>query len=231
MIKEQLNLKTYSKSLNKHIFCCQGRFKVSSFSFGFTLAEILITLSIIGVVAAITIPLIHKVNVDRENKVAYRKAFAAASQAISLARANNNITSPCANGNVCNNDNFNAMKDDFKIIKDCNSSNASLCWDMTGEKAMNNTYPSNTAYAFVDSAGMSWATMDGPATGYFQFLVDTNGFRKPNQFGTDRWVLMIDFQSASNPIKVSAYVDQATNVNTCPSLPICYYSSYLDNNQ
>lgn len=231
MIKEQLNLATYSKSLNRNVVRFQSLSKESSFSFGFTLAEILITLSIIGIVAAITIPLLQKSGQDKQYKVGYKKAFASASQAIALARANNNITSPCVNGSVCNNNNFNALKDDFKVLKDCDSSNASLCWDMSGEKAMNNTYPTNTAYAFVDSSGMAWSTFDGPTNGYFQFLVDTNGFKKPNQFGTDRWVLMMDLQSAANPVKISAYVDQATNVNTCPTLPICYYSSYLDNTQ
>jgi prepilin-type N-terminal cleavage/methylation domain-containing protein len=48
---------------------------------GFTLAEVLITLSIIGVVAALTIPgIVHDFQ-ETEQKVAWKKAFSMASQA------------------------------------------------------------------------------------------------------------------------------------------------------
>ena len=52
--------------------------------FGFTLAEVLITLGIIGVVAAMTMPtLINQTN-GAQYKAAYKKALSAISQAITL---------------------------------------------------------------------------------------------------------------------------------------------------
>jgi prepilin-type N-terminal cleavage/methylation domain-containing protein len=56
---------------------------------GFTLAEVLITLSIIGVVAALTIPgLMHNFETTQQ-KVAWKKAFSMASQAGLTLAANN----------------------------------------------------------------------------------------------------------------------------------------------
>lgn len=53
-------------------------------SFGFTLAEVLITLGIIGVVAAMTMPtLINQTN-GAQYKAAYKKALSAISQAVTL---------------------------------------------------------------------------------------------------------------------------------------------------
>ena len=53
-------------------------------SFGFTLAEVLITLGIIGVVAAMTMPTLMNSTQGAQYKVAYKKALSALSQAITL---------------------------------------------------------------------------------------------------------------------------------------------------
>lgn len=52
--------------------------------FGFTLAEVLITLGIIGVVAAMTMPTLMNSTQGAQYKVAYKKALSAISQAIVL---------------------------------------------------------------------------------------------------------------------------------------------------
>lgn len=60
---------------------------------GFTLAEVLITLGIIGVVAAMTLPvLIHKLN-DRANVSGMKKAYSILSQATLSVAAENPIDS------------------------------------------------------------------------------------------------------------------------------------------
>ena len=53
-------------------------------SFGFTLAEVLITLGIIGVVAAMTMPTLMNSTQGAQYKAAYKKALSALSQAITL---------------------------------------------------------------------------------------------------------------------------------------------------
>ena len=51
---------------------------------GFTLAEVLITLGIIGVVAAMTMPTLMNSTQGAQYKAAYKKALSALSQAVTL---------------------------------------------------------------------------------------------------------------------------------------------------
>ena len=52
--------------------------------YGFTLAEVLITLGIIGVVAAMTMPTLMNSTQGAQYKAAYKKALSALSQAVVL---------------------------------------------------------------------------------------------------------------------------------------------------
>ena len=73
--------------------------------FGFTLAEVLITLGIIGVVAAMTMPTLMNQTQGAQYKTAYKKALSALSQAVTL--------------NVALDEwNFADTNDDTNIIKD-----------------------------------------------------------------------------------------------------------------
>lgn len=56
----------------------------SKLNFGFTLAEVLITLGIIGVVAAMTMPTLMNQTNGAQYKAAYKKALSAISQAVTL---------------------------------------------------------------------------------------------------------------------------------------------------
>ena len=53
--------------------------------FGFTLAEVLITLGIIGVVAALTLPSVNQKLEDQRNMAALKKAYSVLQQATNLA--------------------------------------------------------------------------------------------------------------------------------------------------
>lgn len=57
---------------------------------GFTLAEVLTTLMVIGVVAAMTIPTLMNSTDDQQNKVAYKKAMSVLSQGIQMLTAQEN---------------------------------------------------------------------------------------------------------------------------------------------
>ena len=58
--------------------------KIMTKRFGFTLAEVLITLGIIGVVAAMTMPTLMNSTQGAQYKAAYKKALSALSQAVTL---------------------------------------------------------------------------------------------------------------------------------------------------
>ena len=57
---------------------------LKSFKSGFTLAEVLITLGIIGVVAAMTMPTLMNSTNGAQNRTAYKKALSVLSQAVVL---------------------------------------------------------------------------------------------------------------------------------------------------
>ena len=58
--------------------------RLSNIRDGFTLAEVLITLGIIGVVAAMTMPTLMNSTQGAQYKAAYKKALSALSQAVTL---------------------------------------------------------------------------------------------------------------------------------------------------
>lgn len=202
----------------------------------FTLAEVLITLGIIGVVAAMTIPtVINKTN-DLEYKVAYKKAFSIASQAWLMALKDEVIPD---HSSYWDNTNkiavFNAFKSYFKVTKTCTSGDNSSCW-ASGDKYFNCPYDENV-YAFVDSSGMSWSWtgMDG---GFGDsILVDANGLKSPNKLGQDRFVFGIP--SGTVPQSLEPLPDclgtstsdcgGLSYTNACPNVVShpCYYTSWL----
>lgn len=204
----------------------------------FTLAEVLIVLGIIGVVAEMTIPtLMHNVQ-DQVFKVSYKKAFSVASQALMLANNDDLMTArPSWADETTNRANFNALRQQFKVARTCDT-DVSQCWDMSGEKAYGIPSSTNTP-GFVDNSGFVWIATNesGGFTG--GVVVDTNGLKKPNKYGKDRFLISI--YSADDgtgmPYKVvpwfgtgcdSATGDCITTSGCCPSGK-CYYTSWLTN--
>ena len=190
------------------------------FKKGFTLAEVLITLGIIGVVASISIPILQKNIEDAQYKTAYKKAFSDLSNA--LAQANEDYSLIYAQTSTPRPSNFDknflTIMSKFKTTKQCTNNNNSLCWDSTGEKyglGYSSGYPDASGYAFIDASGRAWSQYYSGSPSLF---VDTNGFKKPNQWGKDRFALsIIDKNGAliGIPIKVKPTNDNI--VNACTS--------------
>lgn len=201
---------------------------------GFTLAEVLITLGIIGIIAAITIPSLIKNTQETEYKIAYRKAYSVATQAFLSANQQNlmvsreNATLP-ANKMA----NFAAFKSQFNVAKDCNSGDNSDCW-AAGETFY--TTPASSLPSFIDNSGMSWSMYT--SAGWDGMLLDTNGFKKPNKYGYDRFYFFV-FDSNNNgqngiPIKISPHGDiNSYDASVCPSGNVhpCLYTTWLFKNQ
>ena len=162
---------------------------------GFTLAEVLITLGIIGVVAALTIPTLISKYQETQFKAAYKKAYADLNQVLLQAFANNEI--PYRTSRYSENSTqkeFDLIKKGFKVSKSCELDNFYECWSdgdtlCGGECSpdVENGLPTPTLsrWAFVDLAGRAWAPYSRNENIY---LVDTNGSSKPNIFGQDRWI-------------------------------------------
>lgn len=207
--------------------------------YGFTLAEVLITLVIIGVIAAITIPtLIHSYE-QQYWKNAYKKSFAIANTAwISARNQNLIINRPSWTDANSKNTNFLAFRDQFKITKNCTANDNSNCWP-AGESIWGVTTPHSNAYAFIDTSGMVWSQESSDNTAGGLILVDINGNKAPNKYGRDRFILIpltstdrytdltwVQTPQSGDISKISPAPDETATHSSCPS-GSCYGTSWL----
>ncbi len=166
--------------------------------FGFTLAEVLITLGIIGVVAALTIPTLMA-NYQKQvwiNKL--KKTYSVLNEGYKQIYANEGCTdmtctSFLGNGLFLDLGNEEAKNKFVSTFKLSNVNNSNLL------NYKVNTGGGNTGYTFYDFLGfpvtLSGTTADGSIIAFisaFVFggavLVDTNGLRGPNEVGRDIFV-------------------------------------------
>ncbi len=212
----------------------------------FTLAEVLITLGIIGIVAAMTLPVLIQKQQDVQFKAAYKKAYSDLSQAFALAIAEDrmpyrvNKYDEQATGKE-----WDIMKEAFKVTKECDKNNTYDCWkpgDTLCGGSCTSGNPSDgiseegapregNVPSFVDASGRSWTLLGVRENIY---IVDTNGFKGPNKFGKDRWYFVLGDKKGnriSNGIAVKVIVDtddKLTRDSFC-KYPPCYYRSWLLN--
>ena len=170
---------------------------------GFTLAEVLVTLGIIGVVSAMTIPSLtqnwqKKSYVTQLHKVynVFQQAFweeINEKQALNLTEAG--LT--CGAGS--NGKEF--LHEHFKVVKDCGMNNSSGCF-ATSYRSINGRTTNNQTFwgynvsiaggaSIAFDNGWGWAGMN-PDTGTLGIIyVDTNGPKGPNISGRDLFVMAV----------------------------------------
>lgn len=152
---------------------------------GFTLAEVLITLLIIGIVASLTIPAIIQDTQNAELKIAFKKSFAEISQAAELLRRDNGGT---LLGVFKDDDEDNAMltiKPYFSLIKYCPTYDVD-CWPVASGYSGRTLVLKNGA--LITTTGSDW--VNSYCTNQFNnnclgLTVDVNGFKGPGKDGKD----------------------------------------------
>lgn len=159
----------------------------------FTLAEVLITLGIIGVVAAITIPTLINRTHEKEYVSALKKSFSVLANAQSLAENEEGsvmswsyTSDEAQNAKIV----FDNLKPHLSILKDC--AYADGCWAPTVYSCNNAGGPWN-----LTNTERYWFTLtDGTFVGILApsapsdaspiaFYIDVNGIKKPNAVGID----------------------------------------------
>lgn len=156
---------------------------------GFTLSEVLLVLSVIGVVAALTIPTLLQKTSDAQLKAGWRKTFADISQAaMSLT-----LDSGGALAGLFITE--NVMKDKFanyfSVLKNCNGGSNMGCWHNDNSwKNINGNNMSETGPSLVlNNGSLLLFHVDNtacPASGRCGWIAaDVNGQSKPNVIGRD----------------------------------------------
>lgn len=173
-----------------------GSFKLQKIK-GFSLSEVLITLVIIGVVAAITIPVLNQ-NIENQHYIsAYKKMYSSLSQ-MYLRLQNDN------GGNV--EGIFNSTDDYPRILQNyfvgskvCQSGkNTDICWHRKWYTYSGSVATSDennfSSLILADGSVMLFLHMNSSCTGSLELKsnigcarirVDINGDRKPNRIGKD----------------------------------------------
>lgn len=171
--------------------------------FAFTLAEVLITLGIIGIIAAMVVPtLINNVQTAQYQN-AWKKAYSNFNQAFNLIKNENGGTIKGAFTTA--NDFRDLFSEKMAYIKKCDSTESQGgCWNMRGGYRLDTGAQYGTdAWWFNSSYNPSIVLKDGSAIffdvytpaytcnnsgGYpycARVYLDTNGLKPPNTFGKD----------------------------------------------
>jgi len=151
---------------------------------GFTLAEVLITLGIIGVVAAMTIPTLMNSTGEAQFKAGLKKSVAVLNQAITMTVALDSVDfSSLTSGALANTTSIlNMFGKRTKYITAAPGSNT---FD-----AMGSNFNAAGRYVvfFQDGSAISWSTAAGTpactAGAPCSMVVDVNGLKGPNVLST-----------------------------------------------
>jgi len=187
--------------------------KIKTF-IAFTLAEVLITLGIIGVVAALTIPTLIKTYQQQVVTTSLQKFYSTIQQAIKLSEADNGQiatwTFPATdyNGSPAN------LTVTFlntyilpylKVAKNCDLAITTDCWNPVNKmNGTSNAWLSNSnaniaKYSLQNGQEIAFLSYTAAiGVGVVQVLVDINGPKPPNMVGNDVFLFLIAQQAASN---------------------------------
>lgn len=204
---------------------------------GFTLAEVLITLGIIGVVVAMTMPSLVAHYRDKQTVVALKKFYSSMSQALNAAIAKNGETESWGADNFVNSgdsDTGDTSTDDannkdverasispfikeLKLLKDCGRK-ADGCFTDVKIKRLNGTDDRNierqTRYYKVILSDGTMLALSGEelaATSNFEIWVDINGSKSPNTLGKDVFMFAI----RNNKFEPYSTVSTGDMINIC----------------
>ena len=194
----------------------------------FTLAEVLITLVIIGVIAALTIPNLMQKYQEQATVKKVQKFYSTLSNAYSLAMKENG---PASEWGLTGENQESAekiynllFKPYFKITKDCGIDNTGNCIANIYYKYLNNEIsrfnysmltPVVTYKVTLEDGSAVW--WKGPAGDLFPPYIyyDVNSHKEPNQFGVDVFSFaVINNSIVPKGIQNGSYSNEAFN-STC----------------
>lgn len=206
----------------------------------FTLAEVLITLGIIGIVAAMTIPTLIKNTQDMEFKTTFKKTYSEINSAIVQIKQDNGGTLKNFCTQLDSSSILQAFSPYFKILSTCTNNASYQCFAeahlMSGSSATAYS-PSltnaGTIALFTLTNGVNIAIQIHSANCSFAngnncgwILIDTNGMKPPNRFGKDLYGVSILEDKILPFGAINAYGSGASSCNSSSTGYSCS-SEYL----
>lgn len=168
----------------------------------FTLAEVLITLGIIGVVAAMTIPTLINNYQKQETVSRLQKIYSIISSAVKMSELQNGSSTTWDSPTIDNDltqstdwwNKYFIPYANLSVIKTCTTANSSECWP-SDSKWLDGA--SNSTTYFLD-----WVLADGITMNfrplnsqYGGIMVDINGLKKPNIMGRDEFYIIVSYKA------------------------------------
>ena len=186
----------------------------------FTLAEILITLGIIGVVAAMTIPVLSNNIRGRRLETQFKKAYSELNQAARAFYADTDMPFRDYQDSVYDGS-YTSTKSLAKFMEYYKGVTTNTKWNSRQFDSLNNLknlnlngqevaqWPCDESNVFTDMVGRLYS-MDNMAAIYkFPFgpkiCVDINGIDKPNKWGVDRFVFVFTENNTIVPYAGSSW--------------------------
>lgn len=173
---------------------------MTKFNKAFTLAEVLVTLMIIGVIASITIPSLRKNTDQRENIAGMKKAYSTLSQAIIMSEGDNGSSKRWAYAGDSGAFYNNYLKPYLNTTKDCGVDEE--CFGDIIKNPNGNNYGAGY-YKIIMADGSRWIFETNEAD-HTHVVIDVNGSKKPNIVGSDVFTFTIT---------KTAFVDTFHNVS------------------
>lgn len=170
---------------------------------GFTLAEILISLAVIGIVAALTLPALINNYKEKSTVIKLKKIYSTLSNAYNLALIEHGSYAQWVSSDKTKLENqrafFNSMKPYLKISKVCEFEEGCLTkdWLKTLDGRNYNMYDQTQEYKFVLNDGTSvwfYVNMDSMNG---NIKVDIDGKKGPFVFGKDVFIFDISSKGIS----------------------------------
>ena len=176
---------------------------------GFTLAEVLLTLVTIGIVAAITIPLFVQIYKDQVTSAQLKKTFGILSQAVRMAEAHNGEIDDWDLGEADTPEGglklYNYLVPELIRYKDCKGEQGCFADNyLTLQGTAGSYQPSkwNNCARGILNNGVPFVIWSGGTGGdspmgsdiYGMIRVDINGESKPNRYGYDYFGYVIKKQ-------------------------------------
>jgi len=178
--------------------------KKSNSKRGFTLAEVLVTLAIIGVVAALTIPSLIQGSQNTAIVTSVKKAYATFSQAYTSFIADENTMTSVWTGDKQHVLVLNQFATKLSVIKNCGTGTG--CFPdviykmLEGSNILNYNQSVNYAKAILadgsaiyiyDNNGACNSNLGTVTNWCGNIAIDINGVKEPNQLGKDYFVFRV----------------------------------------